>query len=68
MIRGLTRAETRATKLERLTGRKDSVKAITPLLDPKNAEEALHMGEKIRENDKLKSVFGERPNVEPLTF
>jgi hypothetical protein len=40
------------------------VNAIKPLLAPKNAAEALHMGEKIKESDKLKQVFGQRPIVD----
>jgi len=54
-------AANRLAKLEKLTGRKTSVRDIGPFLTPETPEEAREMGEQIERSDKIKKVFGERP-------
>jgi hypothetical protein len=51
------------TKLERLTGRRESLEEIGPLLHAKTAEEALRNGRILRAADHLKRVYGGRPTV-----
>jgi hypothetical protein len=56
----------RKAKIEQLTGRRDSVKSLECYLYPENAEEALQFGKSIEKSDKIKKVFGQRPNVSEL--
>jgi len=53
----------RSQKLEHLTGRKESVNLIETLLHPETPEQALKNGKKIESIDKMKKVFGERPDT-----
>lgn len=52
----------RRMKLEQITGRKDSVKKLEPFLMPDSPEEAAEMGSQIEKSDRLKKVFGTRPD------
>jgi len=56
----------RMNKLEKLTGRKTSVREIGPFLSPETPDEAREMGEQIERSDKMKKVFGERPSPQQI--
>jgi hypothetical protein len=51
----------RKTKLAQLTGRKDSVQQLEPFLLPETPEEAAEFAKSIEQSDKMKKIFGERP-------
>lgn len=55
---------TRAQKIAQLTGRKDSVKHIEQYLYPESAEEAKEMASNIEKSDRMKKVFGQRPEID----
>ncbi|EFA74586.1 hypothetical protein PPL_11554 [Heterostelium album PN500] len=48
-------------KLQRLTGRRESITKIQSLLNPKSLEEAQINTQKLETNEKLTHIFGERP-------
>jgi len=56
----------RFQKLVSLTGRKESLTTIQPLLNPKTQEEASVMGQKILQSDKMKQIYGTRPPLAPV--
>ncbi len=55
-------------KLEQITGRKDSVKKLEPFLMPDTPEEAQEMGNQIEKSDRLKKVFGTRPEGKDIKW
>ncbi|GAM25104.1 hypothetical protein SAMD00019534_082790, partial [Acytostelium subglobosum LB1] len=48
-------------KLNKLTGRRDSIAKISSLLNPRTPEEAKLCSQKLETNEKLTNIFGQRP-------
>jgi len=49
-------------KLAQITGRMDSLASLREYINPESSEEAKNMGIKIEQSDKMKKIFGKRPN------
>mmetsp|Transcript_5590 Transcript_5590/g.7820 ORF Transcript_5590/g.7820 Transcript_5590/m.7820 type:complete len:99 (-) Transcript_5590:104-400(-) len=57
----------RKNKLEQITGRKSSLKNLVPFIFPENSEQAIQMGRSIQKSDKMKNMFGVRPDPSQIS-
>jgi len=58
--------DNRVLKIQQITGRKDSLKLLEPFLSPESPQQALEFKENIERSDKMKRVFGVRPDAKQI--